>query len=437
VIGKLALRRLPSLWRDTGWMLLAQGGRLAAQAAYFVIVARSMGVHTFGQLVSIVALIAILTPFAALGAGNVLVMGVARDPTTFRTLFGNALVSVLVTSWLLIPLTLGIAAVWLHGLPLEAVLLLSIAEYVFGAATNVGAMAFQAFDRLDRTAALGVVGPGLRALAAVAFVTLPIGSGLVVWSVCYLVAAVAGTLIALGIVVRELGGPRMSLRLLRRHVRLGAYFAASACATTIYGDIDKTMLGRLASFEAAGIYAAADRVVGMAFTPVMALLTAAYARFFRAGSEGMRGTAAYAKRLLPVSLGYGILVGLFLLLAAPVVPLILGDSYQDSVEALRWLAVIPALSALYYLAADALTGADAQGIRTVFQVLAAILNVGLNLILIPAYSWRGAAWATIASVGFLAAGLWITTIVMARREERDGVIRKQHSFTLDLPEPTA
>ena len=48
---------------------------------------------------------------------------------------------------------------------------------------------------------------------------------------------------------------------------------------------------------------------------------------------------------------------------------------------------------------DALTGADRQGVRTVLQLATAALNVGLNLLLIPAYSWRGAAWATLSKAG--------------------------------------
>ncbi|HEY3614125.1 MAG TPA: oligosaccharide flippase family protein, partial [Gaiellales bacterium] len=249
--------RPPALVRDTGWTLLAQAGRLLSQALYFVIIARALGVNQFGALAATVALIAILTPFAALGAGNVLVMGVARDRSSFPVLFGNALLSVLLTAWVLVPLTLVIAWLVLPGIPWQAVLLLSLAEYVLGRAADVGAMAFQAVDRLDLTALLGTIAPALRAVAAVLFVTLPVRHDIEAWSVLYVLASALGAVAAVTIVLRRLGRARMSPRLLRRHVRLGAYFAVSASATTIYGDIDKTMLGRLATFEATGIYAAA------------------------------------------------------------------------------------------------------------------------------------------------------------------------------------
>ena len=39
-------------------------------------------------------------------------------------------------------------------------------------------------------------------------------------------------------------------------------------------------------------------------------------------------------------------------------------------------------------------------------MIAAGANVALNLVLIPRYSWRGAAWASLATDGMLGVFLW-------------------------------
>jgi len=44
------------------------------------------------------------------------------------------------------------------------------------------------------------------------------------------------------------------------------------------------------------------------------------------------------------------------------------------------------------------------------------LNILLNLWLIPAYSWRGAAWSSLASDGLLAIGLWTAVSILRRQE---------------------
>jgi O-antigen/teichoic acid export membrane protein len=93
---------------------------------------------------------------------------------------------------------------------------------------------------------------------------------------------------------------------------------------------------------------------------------------------------------------------------APLVPHILGHQYADITSALRWLALLPVLKTLHYFTADALTGAGHQRLRTFIQIGVAVFNVLINLWLIPAYGWRGAAWSSIASDGLLALSLLIT-----------------------------
>ena len=55
--------------------------------------------------------------------------------------------------------------------------------------------------------------------------------------------------------------------------------------------------------------------------------------------------------------------------------------------------------------------------RSGVQALVAFFNVGINLWLIPAYSWLGAAWASIASDALLAL-LMILALAHVTRKER-------------------
>jgi O-antigen/teichoic acid export membrane protein len=102
------------------------------------------------------------------------------------------------------------------------------------------------------------------------------------------------------------------------------------------------------------------------------------------------------------------------------VPYVLGPEYFRIVEALRWLAVLPMLKAVHYFLADTLTGAGYQGVRTFIQAGVGAFNVLINLWLIPAYSWRGAAWASIASDALLLCGVAAAVMLLAR--QRRGVL---------------
>jgi O-antigen/teichoic acid export membrane protein len=405
------------LAHGTAWMIFSQIGQLGCQLAYFIVLARVLGVSGFGALAASVALVAIFVPFAAWGSGHILVMEVARDPRTFAIFFGNALLAVALSGLALVGLTVGVGTAFLTRVPVLAILLLAVADLWFGRIVDIASQSFQASDRLRAMAWTTMLVPGLRCAAVVIFAASPY-RGLIAWAGFYLAANVSAATFAFWIACRRIGRPAPKPSLLLRRVKLGGYFAVAASASTIYGDIDKTMLGRLSTFEATGIYAAAYRAVSSAFIPIMALLIAAYARFFRAGAAGIEGSTAFARRLLGPVAAYGVAAGIAIYFLAPLAPYVLGADFRASVDALRWLAPTPLLSALCYLPADALTGANAQGLRTAVQLSAAAVNVGLNLLLIPAYSWRGAAWSTLATFAFLAAALWLTTAVLRRASPR-------------------
>ena len=84
--------------------------------------------------------------------------------------------------------------------------------------------------------------------------------------------------------------------------------------------------------------------------------------------------------------------------------------------AVRWLALIPFLRCLHSFLADALSGAGLQRTRTAIQVLAALINIALNLVILPRYSWRGAAWTSLGCDGLLVVVFWFTVLYYRRRE---------------------
>jgi len=60
------------------------------------------------------------------------------------------------------------------------------------------------------------------------------------------------------------------------------------------------------------------------------------------------------------------------------------------------------------------------------QIGVAVFNVAINFWIIPAFSWRGAAWSSLASDGLLAV-LMFACIVVLRRPGLSA-IRKQPQF---------
>jgi len=182
------------------------------------------------------------------------------------------------------------------------------------------------------------------------------------------------------------------------------------------------MLAHLSTFSATGVYGAAYRIIDTSLTPIRALVSAAYPQFFRIGTDGISATYGYAKGLIRKAVAFGIVDTLGLIAIAPLLPHVLGPKYAAVGPAVRLLALIPVMRCVHWFLADALSGANAQGLRALVQVGVAVLNVGLNLLILPRWSWVGAAWTSLISDAVLMLAIYAIVRSKVARESRKEVM---------------
>jgi O-antigen/teichoic acid export membrane protein len=414
IFNKLGLRSV--LARNTGYVFLGSGLRLIIQALYFIEIARSLGASKYGAFIGVVALVGVAYPFADLGSGNLLIKNVSRDRSHFATYWGRALVTTACFGSFLLALVLVVSHFVLPAnIPIRLVILIALSDILGLTTITTCAQAFLAVEKLNWTATLYVLISASRLIGATVLIGFTRHPSALQWGYVYFASTAVVTVISCLLVWSKIGPPTLNWRRSIAEIREGCYFSVSLSAQTIYNDIDKTMLARLGSLDATGIYGAAYRLIDVSFAPVSSLLMASYAQFFRSGAEGIASCLKYAKPLLLRSIAYSLLICAILLVSAGAVPYILGAEYSRTVEALRWLSVLPFLKVLHYFFSNVLTGAGHQGLRTFVQLVVAVFNVAINLWIIPLYSWRGAAWSSIASDALLALGVGASVFVLCRR----------------------
>ena len=405
------------LARNTLWALGGYGFRLVIQAAYFIIIARCLGPQQYGGFIAVTALASVISPFVGLGSGNLLIKNVARDRRLFSEYWGNGLMMTVVSGSALILFVMAVCRLALpRAIPMLVIALVCSSDLIFVKILDLAAWAFQGVERLSINAKLNVLISLIRLLGIAGLALAMSHPTVTAWSAVYLAGSVLAALIAVAWVTSSLGRPKLALHRIPREGTEGFYFSVSFSAMTIYNDIDKTMVARLATLAAAGVYGAAYRFIDVAFIPVRALLSATYPGFFRNGAGGLQGSLRYGKRMMARALPYSFFAFGAIWIGAPLVPRILGSEYASVTEALRWLAVLPVLKTVHFFLADSLTGAGHQRERTFVQVGVAVFNILVNLWVIPAYGWRGAAGSSIASDGLLALSLWLLVVYMGREE---------------------
>jgi O-antigen/teichoic acid export membrane protein len=415
-VSLLVRMRTRGLLRDTTHLSIGQGFRLIIQAAYFVLIARSLGADAYGAFVTVVAMAALLGPFSGLGTANLFIKNVRSGKREASICWGNGIVLTVLSGTLLSCLGVGLSALLhLKTVPL-VVTIVCVADLVLLKVTELAAFGFAAMDQMKQTSIQSVVVSLLRLGGIVALVVTVHPVTLDLWVLTYLFTTLLGTLYALVKGWQLWGRPVVDLRAIREDATEGVFFSVAGSATTIYNDIDKIMLSRLADLAATGVYGAAYRVIDVTMTPVRSLAAAAYPHFFRKGVGGMAQTYPYALSLIAKTSIYGALASAGLWLIAPILPHILGNQYRGVLPAVRWLALIPLLRCLHSFMADALSGAGLQRIRTGIQVMVALVNIGLNVVILPRYSWRGAAWTSLGCDGLLVV-LFCSTAFHYRRQQ--------------------
>jgi len=84
--------------------------------------------------------------------------------------------------------------------------------------------------------------------------------------------------------------------------------------------------------------------------------------------------------------------------------------------------MLPALRTVQLCFADALSGAGYQGLRMTIQAVVAGFNVIINLWLIPAYSWRGAVYSSLASDFLLLILVILAATMLCSRENKNATV---------------
>lgn len=395
--------RQSSLAHNAGWMLLGQGMNLILQAGYFILLARLLGVREYGIFVGAFAFVSLATPYSALGSGMLFVQYVSSDARNFAAYWGNILLSTFGTGAIVTGFLFLIAPHLINAASASIVLLVALGECICRQIVSCIGQMFQAFEHLRMTAAISLLTSALRlaTVAAMSFFLHRATAGQ--WALASLIVTTSAALTSSAIVILRYGRPKFVPRLLRAHLGEGLNFSFAGSTQSAYNDIDKTMLSHYGMNAANGIYAMAYRLVDLATIPITALDSAALPRYFRMRLEGSKAVRNLSIRLAWRAALIGLLMSVCMYVAAPVIPHILGRDFTQSVSALRWLCLIPVFRGVHQLTGSAVTGMGFQHYRTRVQLGAAALNFGLNLWLIPRYSWLGAAWASLATDGSLAA----------------------------------
>ena len=392
------LRGTSPATRSVVWLTTERAIQLLNALAIGVVIARSLGPTEFGVYVYAIAFVGLALPLVQVGQG-VVVQELVFFPDKRRQILGtalaaNALVAAVAGGVVVLagavmrlpsPRVPTLVAIGLTGIAIRPLLVL---DYEFQARqwARPASMARTSAMAIAAIAKIAVVfeGGGLVALSVATAVEQPLAAVLL-----YRAYRKAGL---------RLSSWEFERKTMRRIFSRSWPLAVATFSISIYLRIDQVMLGSMSTLKEGGLYAAATRVSeAMYFIPV-AVVAAVAPSVARAKLAGESGYNELLETLLAylalTAMAYTVLV----LAVAPVlVGMLFGSDYSGATSILR-LHVLSAVFVFVGTGASVWTINEGKERLAMYRALSgAVVNIAINLLLIPRYGGMAAAFATLVS----------------------------------------
>jgi PST family polysaccharide transporter len=377
--------------------------RLTAVAAVSFWIARQLGPDQFGILNFASAFMAILLSVAALGMDTPLILRLTQTSQP-GMLMGTALLIRAVFSVAIFVVAVLLAFLLKSDDTLSLNVTLVVGLCIIGYIPAVLDCWFKA-----KTSALG---PALARTAAtllstgakVACLLLGLGVVALAWTVV-LESALAA--VALFLAYRWFArcsrqdALSVDRRLIPPLLRESAPYLWSSVATLLFMKVDVVMLGYLSTNAETGIYSLVQKLSEVLYMVPVVLIDSAYPALAKRFFDSQQTDSRHGQMLFDLAVGGSLIATLgALVLAAPVIEAVFGKDYQPSVQIFylhAWSCVAIALNTARHrwLAAVGL-----QRYAPIVTVIGLVINVAMNLVLIPRLGALGAAVATVVSYFF-------------------------------------
>jgi O-antigen/teichoic acid export membrane protein len=356
-----------------------------------IVLVRGLGPRGYGAWSALLAVIGILGYLTSLGLEDVAVRYAAIDRPRESTWISavvslELMISVPVTVAALI-VTVAIAR---DDATRVAAVLLSLTCLL--SALSAVRTVFQLRIRNSWTAAFELANGLLWAIGV--FAVAAAGGGIVAFAAAFVISSAVVNVAQVVLARRQMrfrlrGAGRARTEL----IRIGVPFAIASLLYLSYTQIDQVLVFQLAGARASGLYGAADKAFARALVIPASILATMFPMIAVAYKEDLARMRALVQTAVEVLLVATLpFVALVVVIGRPLMRLLFGEAFAAAGPALSVLMLVFAISAFSYIAGDLVIVLRLQRRYIAYAMFGLIVNVGLNLLLIPTYGFMAAAW---------------------------------------------
>ena len=365
-------------------------------------IARKLGVDKFGTYTLALTIAGIFGVASDFGSSYLTIREVARDKTKTGGYLLNGTIVKILLNILFFSIFL-VCVQYFYSINFRAVIYLACVASIFGMFAQFYISFFNAYEKMHFTSILTSLQSIL--ISVVCLVILLMGINRVDYLfyghiVVNFLMVLFSIVLLFQIISPKISNfdPSFSWQFFKKTIPFGLFFMGGV----IYFQTDTVMLSVMKDQTAVGLYQAAMRLI-ITFEIIPSLLsTALYPTICKTyvHSREEAGIMMMSVLRYMLFLGLPIAIGVTLL-SKEIILLVFGNQFMPAILLLQILSWIVPIRFCGHILGTALSASDNQNVRAWATGLSAILNIVLNMILIPRYSYNGAAFASVITSGFL------------------------------------
>lgn len=370
----------------------------------FILMVRYLGDVFYGKYIIAVTFVGLFAVLIDLGMGSLIIREVTKNKESLSKYFFNLLIIKVALS--LITYALIVAAINITGYPQDTKLAVYIlGVYIIFSTAMVSFInpIFRAFEHMEYEAFTSITQNVLTVVLGA--MVMYFNMGFIALMVAFMAGSLAGFVVGTSVIfihykVKVTG---LDLGFCIGFIKSLSPFALGAIMVPIYASVDKLLLSMMRGDAVVGVYAAVRTLVSVllmlsgtfngATFPVMSRSYATNIAKFKVLYEKSFKYLFMAS--LPIAVGTTILANKIALLA-------LSDKFTGATVILQVVVWILIFSFLNNMTGNVFTAMNKQIVSSLIAGALVIVNVSLNLLLIPAFGGTGTAIAAVATeaVGF-------------------------------------
>ena len=386
--------------KNTSVLLISRIASYILRFFYMMYTARYLGAEEFGILSFALAFTGIFGIFTDIGLNILTTREVSRDRSLATKYLGN----IVVMKVILVVITFGLIALTVNllGYPQQtiSIVYLIALSVIFNAFSQTFYPIFQAYEKMEYQSS-GEILNSVLMLIGVLF-AISYGFDVVAFASIYFIVSAIVFGYSFFVCVWKFVLPKIEINLSfwKPMIKEALLFGLGGIFVTIYFWIDSVMLSLMIGNKAVGLYNAPYRLImALLFIPSALIMS-----IFPVMSKHFKFEEDLLKQEYKTAFKYLFIIAIFLFIyglifADKIILIIYGNGYMPSIKALRVLIWVIPIIFLTSLLGNFLFATNKQRIVTGVAGANVVLNVFLNILLIPKFSYIGASIATVLTEG--------------------------------------